>query len=161
VAVLIVGALDLPGFVLDVFLASVVFFLLGLALYSLLFAAVGATVSRQSEAQGAAMPITLFLLVPYFISLTYVPEEPDSAFAVAASIFPLSSPLIMPTRVAVGSPSGFEVALAVALLYPTIALVAWVGGGIYSRTLLSGGRIGILEALRGLRPARDSGSRPG
>jgi ABC-2 type transport system permease protein len=156
-AILVLGAVDLPGFVLDVVLASIVFFLLGLMLFALLYAALGATVSRQSEAQSAAMPATFFLLVPYLISLSYVPQEPDSAVSVFLSLFPFTSPLTMPTRIAVGSPSILEIVVSIGLLLPTIGLVAWIGGNVYARTILSGGRVSLMRAILGPKSMTQSG----
>ena len=131
-----VGISFLPHGATGVVVASIAYILPGLVLYSLLYASVGATVSRQSEAASAAVPISFFLLVPYMLGLTVIPGAPDGALAQVLSIFPLTSPLIMPTRIALGSPSVFEVAVSYLLLWPTIFGVAWLGGKIYASAIL-------------------------
>jgi ABC-2 type transport system permease protein len=155
IALLIVGAGSLPAVALDVVLATVPLFVLGLLLYSLLYASAGATVSRQADAQSASTPIGVMLLVPYMFAAIFVPQNPDSPAAVFLSIFPLTSPLVMPARVASGSPSAPELAACYALLVPAILLIAWVGGRIYAGVILSGSRpsIGKLIAVV-MRPER-------
>jgi ABC-2 type transport system permease protein len=149
----LVGTDSLPSVALDVVLASIPLFVMGLLLYSLLYAAAGATVSRQADAQSASTPIGVLLLVPYLFAAIFVPENPEGAAAVFLSIFPLTSPLVMPTRVATGDPSVLELAACYALLPPAIALAAWTGGRIYSGVILSGGRAGLGSVVAAvLRP---------
>ena len=140
---LIVGTDALPAVALDVVLAAIPLFVMGLLLYSLLYAAAGATVTRQADAQSASTPIGVLLLVPYLFAAIFVPQNPDGAAAVALSISPLTSPLVMPARVAAGSASAPELIACYVLLVPAILLVAWAGGRIYSGVILSGGRAGL------------------
>ena len=149
VGLLIVGTDVLPAVALDVVLAAVPLFVFGLLLYSLLYAAAGATVSRQADAQSASTPIGVLLLVPYMFAAIFVPENPDGAAAVFLSIFPFTSPLVMPARVASGDPSALELVACYALLAPAVLLVAWVGGRIYAGVILSGSKasLGNLLAL--------------
>ncbi len=104
VGLVIVGKDSLPSVALDVVLAAIPLYVFGLLLYSMIYAAAGATVSRQSDAQSAATPIVMLLLVPYMFSAAFVPQNPDGLAATILSIFPLTSPLVMPARVANGSP---------------------------------------------------------
>jgi ABC-2 type transport system permease protein len=151
----VVGTSSLPPVALDVVLATVPLFVMGLLLYSLLFAAAGATVSRQADAQSAATPITVLLLTPYMFAAVFVPQNPDGIAAVFLSIFPLTSPLVMPARVATGDPTILELIACYGLLPPAILLVAWLGGRIYSGVILSGSRAD-LRSLVGvvLRPGQ-------
>lgn len=155
--VLIAGGVDLPSFPPDLVLAIAAYLLLGLALYSMLFAAVGATVRRQTEAQSAALPVTFFLLIPYLLSLTYVPGHPDSPLSVLLSLLPLSSPLVMPGRIAAGEPGAVQVALSLALLLPSIAFVVWLGGRIYAGAMLSATQGNLVTALRAALSRQNGG----
>jgi ABC-2 type transport system permease protein len=143
----LVGSPIVPGVALDVAASALTLFLLGLVLYSLMFAAVGSTVARQSEAQSAALPVTLFLLVPYLLALTLVPEQPDSTFSKVLSIFPLTSPIVMPARVAMGSPAAIELVACYALLIASMIAVAWLGGRIYAAAILSSRQVSIVSLL--------------
>jgi ABC-2 type transport system permease protein len=152
IGVALTGADILPGVAIDVIIASIPLYVAGVVLYSLIYAAIGATVTRQSEAQSATSPIAILLLLPYMLAIIYLPENPDGALATVLSIFPLTSPLVMPTRVATGSPSVVELALCYLLLPPAIALVAWAGGRIYSGAVLAGRRVSLGTVMRSLMP---------
>ncbi len=148
---LVIGTSSLPSFALDVVLASVPLYALGLLLYSLIYAAVGSTVSRQVDAQAASTPISVGLLVPYMFAAVFVPNDPDGVAATILSIFPLSSPLVMPTRVAIGMPSAVELAACYVLLVPAILLAALIGGRIYSGVILSGSKQSIGNIISVIR----------
>ncbi len=152
-----VGSSVLPSATPGVAGASIAYLLPGVVLYSFMFAAVGATVSRQSEASSASLPITFSLLVPYLLGLTVIPSAPDGTLAQVLSIFPLTSALIMPTRIALGSPSVFEIAASYVLLWPTIFAVAWLGGKIYASAILMNRTLKPAQWLTLLRRGENAG----
>jgi ABC-2 type transport system permease protein len=150
------GNADLPSVGIEVAIAAVAYGLLGLLLYAFVFAAAGATVSRQEDAQTVAMPITFTLVAAYAISLTVVIEDADGLVARVASILPLSSPLAMTPRLAVTDPPLWEVALSLALLVVSIPLVIRLAGRIYAGAILqTGPRTGLLTAWRAARETLD------
>ncbi len=149
VALMIVGAADLPSGTLDVALVSCIFFVLGIISYSFIYATVGATVSRQSEAEPAQMPISLVLAVPLLLSQTAIPDNPDGMFSRLLSLLPPTAPIAMPARVATGDPLPVEIIAAVALMLPWVLAVIWLGARVYAGAILqSGPRIGLLAAWR-------------
>lgn len=148
-ALLVVGAARMPSVALDVALVSCAFLLLGLLSYSFIYAAVGATVSRQSEADSAQMPITLVLCVPYFLSLTALTDDPDGTMARILSLLPPTAPMAMPARVAMGEPSPLEVIAAVVLMLAWFLLVVRVAARLYAGAILAGGpRTGVWRSIR-------------
>jgi ABC-2 type transport system permease protein len=113
-----------------------VFFLLGYALYSTLCAAVGSMVNSEQEAQ----QMQLFVMTPMILAvvvLVSIIQHPGTPLSFWASIFPLTAPLIMFTRIAL-EPSlpAWQIALSLSLLVATIYGVLVLCGRIY--------RIGIL-----------------
>lgn len=128
-------------------LASVVFwFLLGYAMYAVLYAALGSTVSRQEDLQSTLM-LPALLLVPGFFIAQLANEIPDSPIVVFGSYFPLWSPLVMPVRAAVGAVSWWEVVLAVALVVAASYLAIRVGGRIYRGAVLQlGAKVRLRDA---------------
>ena len=127
---------------------SLVWFLGGYALYSMLFALAGSLVSRQEEAQAAATPILTVLILAYVVvfSFGYAPRSTASA---VMSVLPPIAPLLMPMRMAAGAATLFEVVLAVILLIAAVAATWKVSGRIYEQVLLRrGSRIGWREALQ-------------
>ena len=144
--------LNLPNVTGQVAASAIVYAILGLLLYSFVYAAAGATVSRQEEAQSVTMPITFTLLGVYMLSLIVVIQNPDSTIARITSIFPFSSPLTMTPRIAVGNPAPWEIALSLTLLLITIPLVIRLAGRIYTGAILrTGPRVGIRDAWRSAR----------
>lgn len=112
-----------------------VYAVLGFALYSTLFAAVGAMVNSEQEAQ----QLQFLVAMPIILSLVFMPniiQAPGSNVAVGASIFPFTAPLIMLLRVAVQPPHAWEIGLSIAAIVATIYGLVLLCGRIY--------RIGIL-----------------
>jgi ABC-2 type transport system permease protein len=123
-------------------------FLGGFALYATLFALGGSFVSRQEDAQGAVMPISTFLTAAYILMFA-VASDPGSGAARVLSVVPPFAPLLMPLRVATGSASVLEIALAAVLLVLAVVLMLRLAGRIYAHTLLHrGARLRWRQALR-------------
>lgn len=118
-----------------------VFFVLGFALYSTMYATIGALVNSQQEGQQLQQLVALPLALSVILIFSVI-QSPNSATAVAVSIFPLTAPLMMFARIALGTPPWWQVALCIALLLATIAGVVLICGRIY--------RVGIL--MYGKRP---------
>ena len=130
-------------------LPSMVFwFVGGFALYATLFALGGSFVSRQEDAQGAVMPISTFLTAAYILMFAFG-SDPGGAAARVLSVLPPFAPLLMPLRIATGSASVVEIALAAILLVAAVVLMVRLAGRIYAHTLLHrGARIRWRQALR-------------
>lgn len=115
--------------------AFIVFFLLGYALYSTLYAAIGAMVNSEQEAQ----QIQFLVLIPIIgaIAIAFpVLQNPGSQVAVWASMIPFTAPIIMFIRFVVQQPPWWEVGLSIALTIATIYGLIVLCGRIY--------RVGIL-----------------
>jgi len=129
--------------------AGVVFwFLLGYMLYAFIYAALGATVSRQEDLQGVLALPTLFILPGFFIA-QLAATNPDSSIVRFGSLFPLWTPIVMPIRTALGSAQPWEVALSIALVVAGIVLLVWIGSRVYTGALLrTGGKVKMRDAWR-------------
>jgi ABC-2 type transport system permease protein len=99
-----------------------------------LYAAVGSATNDDGEIQGLSLPISLPIIASIIILMPVI-EDPDGPLAVWASLFPLTSPIIMSARLAF-SPPLWQVLLSMALLLISFLAAAWVAARIY--------RIGIL-----------------
>jgi ABC-2 type transport system permease protein len=119
----------------------VVFFLLGYFFYTALFGAVGAVCNSEQEAQNMQQPLTMALMIPYIMTFFFV-RNPDHIAAVIMSMIPPFAPMIMFTRLSVGSVPSWQVVLAVALLIASTWLVFRGAAKVF--------RIGIL--MYGKRP---------
>ena len=133
---------------------AVAWLVVGLLLYNFLYAAAGATVSRPEDATSVTFPLLLPLLGGYFVGLFAIPQDPDSMLARVLSIFPLTAPLTMPSRIASGGGSPVEVVIAFALALLALIGIVWLAARIYTGGVLQTGRVGLLTAFRRARDVR-------
>jgi ABC-2 type transport system permease protein len=133
------GAIDLDGGDAGTLAVVLAWFLLGYVLWASLFAVGGAIVSRQEDLQSSTTVLTVLLVICYLISFPVL-DDPDSALAVASSLFPFSSPIVMPVRVAVGDAETIEIVASLALLAAAIAVLIPMGARIYENAVLRMGK---------------------
>jgi ABC-2 type transport system permease protein len=127
-------------------LSLVLFFILGYVLYSAMFAAVGAMVGSQEEVQQAAQPVVL-LLIASIIFFQPILLNPSGTLAVAMSIIPFTSPIIMPVRMTTIQVPPLELAASLAALAITCLVVIWAAARIYRIGLLMTGKKPNLQEL--------------
>lgn len=124
-------------------------FIVGFAMYALLFAALAALVSRQEEVASVTSPILVLMMLPYIVGVSVAPWAPDNPLVVWLSYLPFTSPLIMPIRVALGAVPDWQVVAVLAGNLVVIPLLVWFSGRVYSNAVLrTGSRIKIRDALK-------------
>jgi ABC-2 type transport system permease protein len=123
-----------------------VFFLLGFALFSLIYAAIGAFVSRPDDLQTMSLPLSLVALAGYVPALLVLGGR-DAAWIRAASFLPPFSPFVMLARVMAGRASPLEIALAVVILALTVVLVGLATVRIYTAGVILYGQRPSLRAF--------------
>jgi len=138
-----------PGAGLVSTLVSVlVWYLLGFALYATVFAAAGSLVSRQEDTQSVLSPVTITVLLGFVVGFNLLTSDPRGTPMTVLSLVPPFSPLFMPARIALGVAPAGQVVLAFALTLAFTAVVLWLGGRIYTNSVLrTGARVGLREAL--------------
>lgn len=132
--------INLP--LLNIMISFVFYFLGGYLLYSSIFAAIGAAVDNQTDAQQFLMPITIILIVALYVGILTVPEDPNGIVAQIFSFIPLTSPVVMMMRIPHGVPL-IEQIISLLILFLSVILVIWIAAKIY--------RIGIL--MYGKKPS--------
>ena len=117
----------------------IVFFVLGYLLYASLFAAIGsAAVDNENDTSQLQMPVTIPLMIAYFIAL-YAYNAPDSAVALWGSMIPFTSPIVMLARIPFGVP-GWQILLSIGLLVVTTIACAYLSAKIYKVGVLIYGK---------------------
>lgn len=105
------------------------YLILGFLLYASIFAAIGSAVDNLQDASQlstwAVLPIGLGLIIAL-----YAATSPVSQLAFWASLFPLTSPMVMVTRITFGIPS-WEIWVSLFLLLLGFFFVVWLAGKIY------------------------------
>jgi ABC-2 type transport system permease protein len=118
----------------DLIVSFLIFFVCGYMLYASLFAAIGASVDNETDTQQFMMPVTLPLVFGYIVS-TMMIENPESSIGHIFALVPLTSPIVMMVKTAIGVSIGMKL-LSIAILVASIFFFVWLAAKIY--------RVGIL-----------------
>ena len=128
----------------------VVWFVLGFTLYSLVFAGLGALVSRQEDVGGVTAIPTTLLVVGYVVGISILPNAPDNPVAAGLSLVPLFSPTLMPMRLAMGEVPVWQTLTSLLLAIATVPFLVSLSGRIYRNGVVrTGTRLSLREAVRG------------
>ncbi len=123
----------------------VVFFVLGFVALASVWSVAGSLAGRQQDLQGTTAPLQLILFAPYIIAVTA-----GEGVRTVASMMPIVSTMLMPSRLAEGSVPLWQLLVAIATTVVAAVLLVRVGAQVYERTLLrTGNKIGFRDALRG------------
>jgi ABC-2 type transport system permease protein len=148
VAAALSGALDVSGDVIGAAALAVGWFVLGYAFYSGLFACAGALVPRQEELQASMTPLTMLILISFFVSFVVL-DDPDGTLAHITSFIPFSAPITMPPRIALGEAPAVEILAAFAVTVAGALALIPLAGRIYSGAVLrTGSAVKVREAWR-------------
>ena len=120
-----------------------IFFLLGFLIYSFLFGAMASTVSKIEDLSSVVMLIQIIFVAGFIVSTNAMTSgDVNSELMKGLSLFPLTSPMAMFTRIAMSEVPGLEILLSVALLILATILIGYIAAKIY--------RVGVL--MYGTRP---------
>lgn len=120
-----------------------IFFLLGFLIYSFLFGAMASTVSKIEDLSSVVMLIQIIFVAGFVVSTNAMTSgNVNSELMKGLSLFPLTSPMAMFTRIAMSEVPGLEILLSVALLILATILIGYIAAKIY--------RVGVL--MYGTRP---------
>ena len=146
------GAITLPPDAAPTIGSVLLWFLLGYAFYSSLFAVAGAIVSRQEELQNTATPLNLLMVASFFVAFSTSISGADSTLAKVSTFLPPVAPLIMPMRIAGGDATAWEIALSLAIMLVSIVVVVVLAARLYEGAILrTGARVKLRDAWRGAR----------
>jgi ABC-2 type transport system permease protein len=130
---------SLPDITFTAGVLFLLFFLLGFIFYSSLYAAVGSSVNSESEARQAATPL-LVMIVSTGVFIQPVLLNPTGTTAKVLSLVPISSPIIMPIRMAVTGVPPLEMAASLGFLAIGCIAALWLASRIYRVGLLMYGK---------------------
>jgi ABC-2 type transport system permease protein len=148
VAALAIGSVDAPEATAGAIGGVLLWFVLGYALYSTIYAGLGALVSRQEDVAATILPVTVLVSVSLFISIE-ASRDPDSQLARIASFVPPFSPPVMLIRSVAGNPAPWEAPLAGALTIVAALGFVVLGAHVYRRALVRvGPRLKLREIFR-------------
>lgn len=133
--------LNIPqGFTLPISLLGwgLIYFILGFAVYASLMAGAGALTPKLSQYTSVYFIVSIPLFVSYFFSLMLL-GKPHSTLAVGLSLFPLSAPVMMITRLTVGGVPIWQPLISAGLtLAMAILIIRAIARMFHAQILLSG-----------------------
>jgi ABC-2 type transport system permease protein len=127
--------------ILTMFFSFIIYFIGGYLIYSSIYAAIGAAVDSETDTQQFMMPVMLPLIIAIYVGFSVI-ENPHGPIALAFSLFPLTSPIVMLMRIPFGVP-WWQIITSMLLLIGTFVLIVWFAAKIY--------RVGIL--MYGKKPS--------
>ena len=157
--VLFAGLFSVPGLVaaksflgeMHISLAAMVsfaiFFLMGYLLYSAMYAAIGAMVNTDQEAQQMQWP-ALIPLVLGVVLMNAVIQHPNSALAFWLSMVPFFAPILMLLRIVIEQPPIWQILLCLGLMCATVYGLLSLASRIYRVGILMYGKRPSLPELR-------------
>ena len=98
----------------------------------------GSLASRTEDASSVTGPITIVLVLGFLVSFATIGSV-DTTWARLVSWFPLTAPLAMPNRIAMGAATWWDPVVASALTLAAIAGLVVLGGRVYTRAILHTG----------------------
>lgn len=109
-----------PGSALPISLLiwALIYFLGGYAIYGAQFAGIGALAPDINQTKSVTWIVMMPIIIAY-IFMTSMFRDPNSPVAVALSLFPLTSPIVMIGRLAAGAAPLWQAVLAVVLQFVT------------------------------------------
>ncbi len=117
---------------------GVVFFLLGYAMFAGLLAGVGALVPNLRESSQATMIVVIPMVIPLMFISALI-DSPNSAISIVLSLFPLTAPVAMMTRLSAATIPFWQPLLSAVLQAITAVLIIRAVAGMFrAQTLLSG-----------------------
>ena len=122
----------------QILISFLIYFIFGYLLYASLFAAIGSAVENEGDSTQLQLPVTVPLLLGFFIAL-YAFKAPDSSLVFWGSMIPFTSPIVMLARLPFGVPM-WELILSMVLLVATFAACAWASAKIYKVGILMFGK---------------------
>jgi ABC-2 type transport system permease protein len=137
------SSIALPqGISLPLLVVFGIMFVLGFALYAVLYAGAASLVSRQEDVNQIVAPLTIIsvggYLVASYAGTGLIPI--DSPLVVVLSFIPFFSPYLMLTRMGQGTAAPAEIAIAIALLVAFIPVALWIAARLYRSGVLMYGQ---------------------
>lgn len=142
---------SIPDVTLGLGLIILVSFLLGFLFYAALFAAVGAMVSTDQDAQQAQLPVVL-LLVLSMAMVQGIFTNPEGSLATLLTLLPFSAPIALPFRLSLSPVPWVESIGSLVILALTSILATLAAARVYrTGVLMYGKRASLREAWRWMR----------
>lgn len=131
---------------MQISIVGIVSLIIGILSYIILAAILGSITARIEDINQALMPMTLFSMIAFYISLFSV-MNPNTMLTKITSFIPLLSPFVMFVRSASPDVAVWEIVVSVILSIITIFILLWIAVRSYKNTILSFDK-GFMNAMK-------------
>jgi ABC-2 type transport system permease protein len=129
---------------------GLLFFIAGYAVYASFMAGVGALVPSLKEASQATFVIMIPLLIPMMLVQPMI-SKPNGMLSLILSMFPLTSPVSMMTRLAAAEVPFWQIGLSLLLVVLTAWLVVRGVAGLFrAQYLLTGQKFTLVKMIKAM-----------
>jgi len=133
------------------FVLTAIYFVLGYLLYAIIMATAGSLGTSVRESQQIAGLFSFFASIPWMIN-GFLFTNPNVLIARVLSYFPLTAPVMMMLRLALGQPPIEDIIGSIVVMILTVPIFLWGGAKIFRTSLLMyGKRLSIKEIISVLR----------
>ena len=134
----LIGTLGDTSYIALLLVYLILYLLGGFLLYASLYAAAGSAVDSVQDGQ----QFNTILLTPIILAMIVmmsVFNDPNSSMAIAFSMIPFTSPIVMIARIPFGIPL-WQIVVSLVLLYATFALTTWIAAKVYRIGIFTHGK---------------------
>lgn len=131
----ILAEFDIGVIILEFLRLSSVFLFIGVIMYMFIAAFLGSLITKTEDINRAATPLTLIVLLGFYIGL-FAMAAPENSVVVVSSFIPLLTPFVMPFRIATDTVPNLHVWLSVGGSVLFTALLAYVSLVFYRANVL-------------------------
>lgn len=135
---LLEGSINFSSITPLVWITVIIYFILGYALYALIFALTGSLVQKPEDIQNANSPVSIISAFAFYLAY-FAMMNPSSSLSSFASLFPFSSAFSMPSRVLLNVVSIPEFIGSVLILIVTCIFIGYASIKVYSNAILNYG----------------------
>lgn len=138
----------------NMMILGILYFVLGYLLFAVLQAGVGAIGSNAKESQQMSVFFILPAILPFYIFIIFLRENPDHVLSTIMTMFPLTAPMTVFLRMGLSEIPAWELALSISLMVVSIVGGLWFSAKVFRVFVLMYGKSpNLREIIRYLREA--------
>ena len=127
---------------------TLLFFVVGILVYSVLAALCGSLVSKPEDTAKAVQPVMYIGMIGYIIGISLGASDPQNIVIKVTSYIPFISSYIMPVRLATETASVFEAIISLVILVITGIVLAIFSARLYKSNVLVYSEGGMIQSLK-------------
>lgn len=139
---------DLASLFGSFLLYNMVFFFLGIMIFSVLAALCGSLVNKAEDVSKAIIPVTYLALAGYLIGISIGTGNPQSIVVRIASFVPFFSSFTMPVRIAADTAATGEIWLSIGILLAAVIALTIFSAQMYKANVLVYSEGGFIKSIK-------------